>query len=409
MFFGVGGRWEAEEAQDLFLLVGEVWGEDLGGGAVVVEVPAGCGEVKRLRVVAAAEIAKATAADAAEDAAQEPTAHEDLPEGLGPGADRVERIRDAITDLEGLGDDAAPGSAANDPDASDTDTDANTDATLVPALVDAEDLPPAPAVVAPAGPGGMSRLARVQAAITDLEGVIEVDNAPLITKTRDWLARSEERLREREAMHVVSRQRYGADLPAKRRPGRPPLANNTKILRARQSVRSVTQRLPRARQRAEDRSTGERSRTERVILQRDMADPQARLMHTRAGFIVGYNAQVTASDDQLVLAVEATDHPNDPGQLIPQIVRLQTTVAYCRAATDRTDMDVGMVVVDNGYLSAENVAAPGFDRLIAPGRGTMKDNKWVGKKRPSGRCDLRHGWAHGRETRSGLWALRIGH
>lgn len=300
--------------------------------------------LKRLRVVAETELAKAAATDAAEDAAKEPSAHEDLPPGMGPGSDRVDRIRAAIADSKDLG--------------------------------GASDGVPVRLVQ---GPGGASRLARAEAAITDLEGVVEAASAPTLKKLLARLRMAEETLARLEAKHAASRVRYDADVAAKRLPGQPPLANNTKIVRARRSVESASARLARARQQAKDQKAGEIARTDRVILQRNLTDPQARLMQTRAGFIVGYNAQITAADDQLILAVEATDHPNDLGQLIPQMDRLKATVEHCQSATERTDLEVGMVVVDNGYLSAENVAAPGFDRLIAPGRGTMKDGEWVGK------------------------------
>lgn len=300
--------------------------------------------LKRLRVVAEAELAKAAATDAAEDAAKEPSAHDDLPPGMGPGSDRVARIRAAITDSEVLGEVA--------------------------------DVVPAPSAK---GSGGASRLARAEAAIVDLEGVVEAANAPTVEKLQAQLHAAEATLARLEGKYALSRARYDADLAASRLPGRPPLADNQKIVRARQSVASATARLARAHQQAEDQKTGEIGRTDRVILQRNLTDPQARLMQTRAGFIAGYNAQITASDDQLILAVEATDQPNDLGQLIPQMDRLKTTIEQCQSKTSRTDLTVGMVVVDNGYLSAENVAATGFDRLIAPGRGTMKDGKWVGK------------------------------
>jgi transposase len=54
----------------------------------------------RLRKLAAAELEKAAVTDAAEDAADEPAAGDDVPPGFGPGADRKTRIAAAIRDLE---------------------------------------------------------------------------------------------------------------------------------------------------------------------------------------------------------------------------------------------------------------------------------------------------------------------
>nr|WP_308287745.1 transposase [Cryobacterium sp. 1639] len=300
--------------------------------------------LKRLRGVAEAELAKAAVTDSAEDAAKEPSAHDDLPPGMGPGSDRVGRIRALITESIEVSD-AADGASARPERA----------------------------------PGGASRLSRAEAAIRDLEGVVEAGNAPRLKILQDRLRAAEEALARREARYATSKALYDANRAAKRVAGRAPIENSAKIVGARQSVDAASVRLARARHQEADQKAGEIDRTDRVILRRNLTDPQARLMQTRAGFIVGYNAQITVAEDQLILAVDATDHPNDLGQMIPQMQRLKSTIEYCRSQSERTDLEVGMVVVDNGYLSAENVDAPGFDRLIAPGRGTVKDGKWVGK------------------------------
>jgi hypothetical protein len=56
--------------------------------------------LKRLRKLAQAEFEKAEATDRAEDAANAPASSDDLPPGMGPGSDRVSRIKKALADLE---------------------------------------------------------------------------------------------------------------------------------------------------------------------------------------------------------------------------------------------------------------------------------------------------------------------
>ena len=42
-------------------------------------------------------------------------------------------------------------------------------------------------------------------------------------------------------------------------------------------------------------------------------DPQSRIMPTRRGFLQGYNAQVAVTSDQLIVAVQVGQSPNDQG------------------------------------------------------------------------------------------------
>lgn len=266
--------------------------------------------LKRLRVLAAAELDKAEATDRAEDLALVPAAGDDLPPGFGPGADRGSRIR---------------------------------------------------------------------AAIKDLDSVILAENKPTIDKLAGQLVVAEERLKKHEARYLASRRRYDDDLANKRLPGRAPSPDNVATCRSRRGVLQARARVARAQKRSSDQAAGQTDRTRRTLLARNTTDLASRVMHTRSGYVQGYNNQVAVADDLLILAIEATDDPNDVQQLIPMMVKVKAAIEHLKAVTDRTDLDVGMVVVDNGYLSEENVTAPGYDRLIAPGRGTMKDGQWVGK------------------------------
>lgn len=268
--------------------------------------------LKKLRELAAEELAAAADVDEAEDAALVPSASEDLPPGFEPGSDRRSRIR---------------------------------------------------------------------AAIKDLEEVVEDENKPHDDALEKRLAKAEAKLARLEANRAALQQKYD-DAVANNRPTRPaPRPDTTRLQDARKGVAHAHTLLARSAAQAAKEASGEADRIRRTrrILQRNTTDPQARMMHTRNGYIMGYNAQLAVAEGQLIVAVSATDAPNDQEQLVPMMRQVEAALQHCRAVTDRTDLDVGTVVFDNGYLSEDNVAAPGYDRLIAPGRGTMKDGKWAGK------------------------------
>jgi hypothetical protein len=81
------------------------------------------------------------------------------------------------------------------------------------------------------------------------------------------------------------------------------------------------------------------------------------------GFVQGYNAQAAATVDQIIVAAEVTNDANDGAQFAPMVA---TTKTNLRRADARTR--VRTVVADAGYFSKDNVATPGIEALIAPGK-----------------------------------------
>ena len=302
--------------------------------------------LKKLRDLAKTILDQAAATDAAEDAANTPTADDDLPEGFEPGPDRAARIRHELDNIQ----------AATGPDPETEDT---TDA----AATSAKD---------PPGPGG-SRLDRIQDGIAQLEAVVKTENDPLIEVLQARLLGAQQRLRDLEAKQAASRARFAA-----KPNGYPPVENNQRLRRARHGIEFAQKNLGQAGERADRQLSGELESTGKYLLRRNITDPDSRLMHARDGFVQSYNAQLATADDQLIIAVDVVTAPNDQGQLIPMMANVEANVRRCQQETSRTDLNVGMVVADSGYLSGENVDAPGFDRLLAPGRGTLKDGVWVG-------------------------------
>lgn len=114
-------------------------------------------------------------------------------------------------------------------------------------------------------------------------------------------------------------------------------------------------------------------------------DPDSRMMSSRRGWIQGYNAQIAVSDDHLILAATVTQDAADVAWFTPMMNIAVTAAEAVWAAhpagpadaeehdsVDNPDTDtaggpVQTVLADAGYLSVQNLTAPGPDRLIALG------------------------------------------
>ena len=114
-------------------------------------------------------------------------------------------------------------------------------------------------------------------------------------------------------------------------------------------------------------------------------DPDSRMMSSRRGWVQGYNAQIAVSDDHLILAATVTQDAADVAWFTPMmntaVTAAETVCAAHQAgppdaekldSVDKSDTDtaggpVKMVLADAGYLSVQNLTAPGPDRLIALG------------------------------------------
>ncbi|MEU0156495.1 IS1182 family transposase [Micromonospora fulviviridis] len=81
-------------------------------------------------------------------------------------------------------------------------------------------------------------------------------------------------------------------------------------------------------------------------------DPESRVMSTARGFVQGYNAQAVANEEQVVLAAEVTDEPNDFGQLHPMIEA--TGASLAEAGIDERPEKLA---ADAGYACEDNFAA----------------------------------------------------
>jgi transposase len=95
----------------------------------------------------------------------------------------------------------------------------------------------------------------------------------------------------------------------------------------------------------------------------NVTDPDSRLLKTRAGYVQGYNAQTVATEDQFVVAAEATNQSHDAASFEPMITATKRNLR--RAGEKRR---VRRVVADAGYWSNDNVNLAGVESIIAPGK-----------------------------------------
>ena len=103
---------------------------------------------------------------------------------------------------------------------------------------------------------------------------------------------------------------------------------------------------------------------------RNITDPQSRMMPLRGGgWLQGYNCQAVTSSDGVIIATSVGNNPSDAtafGEMMDKAVAAAALIDAHRPAAAPTG--IGMLLADAGYLSNDNLTAPGPDRLIAVGK-----------------------------------------
>ncbi|MCC3323374.1 transposase [Gordonia bronchialis] len=161
---------------------------------------------------------------------------------------------------------------------------------------------------------------------------------------------------------VRTRQQERIDRWHPGRPGRPVKSMDEAVM-----VIEARKRLDKAIARAE-KVAAERPQ---VGPQRNMTDPQSRLMPMRGGgWIQGYNCQAVTSVDGLIIAVEVTNNPSDGAMFTGMSKRAVHAAQIIDAARPEgaKATGIGVILADTGYLSEEALTSPGPDRLIATGK-----------------------------------------
>jgi transposase len=179
------------------------------------------------------------------------------------------------------------------------------------------------------------------------------------------------------AIHQAKLDRYAALLEAGKKPmGRPPvpLQDSSRVTRAQRVVAKAEAAA----------AAGEQCAPPGSVVPKTVAnttDPQSRIMPTRRGFVQGYNAQVAVTSDQLIVAVQLGQSPNDQRCFTPMMRAAQDAATRLHAHTGNRDHVLGTVLADAGYNSDANLCVNGPDRLIALGKG--RDQARVAAEEPA--------------------------
>jgi transposase len=183
------------------------------------------------------------------------------------------------------------------------------------------------------------------------------------------LAEAQAHLAREIARQQAKLDRRAALIAAGRRPmGRAPVPveQHRNVVRARRAVQAALteqESSPAPEPRPARASARKPHRPGEAVA--NLSDPSSRLMPTRHGFLQGYNAQVAVTADQLIVAVQVGQNPNDQAAFVPMMHAAQQTAEHLHQCTANPEHVIGTVLADAGYASDANLTAPGPDRLIA--------------------------------------------
>jgi len=112
----------------------------------------------------------------------------------------------------------------------------------------------------------------------------------------------------------------------------------------------------------------------------NITDPDSRLLKATKGYVQGYNAQLVATEDQIIVAAEITIDSPDFGHLEPMVAAARTELAD--AGVTETP---GVTLADSGYWHHEQMdrlAADGITVLIPPDSLKRKGQRpgWNGER-----------------------------
>jgi hypothetical protein len=175
-----------------------------------------------------------------------------------------------------------------------------------------------------------------------------------VEKARQTAARAAERLAAAAAAASAKTDRYNQYAAA----GKPwpygkipvPASENKKIARVRKNAATAMARLAAAEQAAAAAAPGKVSAT----------DPGTRLLPAKngGGWVQGWNLQLAAARNQVLLAVELHDNPADTSALVPLIQACQDNLAAAAAWPGAAGVQqrIRAWLADAGFASAANFA-----------------------------------------------------
>jgi transposase len=239
--------------------------------------------------------------------------------------------------------------------------------------------------------------ARIEAVETARRAEAEHAAAERAEKDAADLAAAEQALAGEIATREAAREAWEAQWEhAAANPGAPlPRGAAPKPVEQAAAVRRAQRRVEKARERVDHPDTApRRGRTKTTTAKTTTAktttdedkparanitDPDSSIMPTKnGGWVQCYNAQVSVSADQIIVATEVSTNPADIVSYQRMVAKTEHAVADLQA----TD-ELGTLLFDAGYCSDDTLTASGPDRLIATGktrsiRKAARDNPTTG-------------------------------
>lgn len=194
----------------------------------------------------------------------------------------------------------------------------------------------------------------VQAQIDALAGSDRMPGKPMVG-TEIAAAQKALELARRQALERYDRLvTAAATRTGSHRAGRKPVPTDYRVRRA-------EGRLERAHRIAAERV--EQADVDSQQARVNTTDPDSRIMKNPQGWVQGFNAQAAATQDGVVVAAAVTQQVNDSLQCQPMIAATLAGLAAAGVVDE-----IGIMLFDAGYISDDNLNAPGPDRLIATGK-----------------------------------------
>lgn len=180
-------------------------------------------------------------------------------------------------------------------------------------------------------------------------------------------------LAEARASHQVKIDRYYAGPRRGRRPV--PVEQAYRVTRVKAALERAIAAEQAAREHvamvAEQTSVSLTGSTGKSQPKRNITDPQSRMLPLRGGgWLQGYNCQAATSSDGMIIATAVGNNPSDATAFTQMMDKAVTAAALIEAHRPATTQPsgIGVLLADAGYLSVDNLIAPGPDRLIAVGK-----------------------------------------
>jgi transposase len=240
-----------------------------------------------------------------------------------------------------------------------------------------------------------ARAAKIRAALAEIDAERQAAAQAAAEKTAEQLARVQHgppsrgphpaevevaalqrRLNRLVAAQQAKLDAFAAKMAAAETAGQPRrgLSKRPKPVDEHSDILIARARVARAQARAAERARRQAEKAAGATARANLTDPGSRLMPTRRGWVQGYNVQIAATADQLIVATRVGQQTGDCSEFLPMVAAAERAAADCQRASGREDLTIGTALADAGYFSEANLTAPGPDRLIALGKGSRQHN-----------------------------------